>query len=113
MRDKRSTVSVHAVQRFVERAMGMVAPDIIPNTMKEQITEKIMTLLDEHYPLHLQLSSGNFKIADLGVIIIKGDHRIVTVKEINNSNALAYSGGIMRSGSKKKKSLDRKAWKDQ
>ena len=113
MTDQRSIVSNHAVKRFIERVMEMPSPEIVPKTAKDQITEKVLNLLNEHYPLHEQLSSGSFKISDLGIVIVKDNDRVVTIKQINNDEAPSYRGGVMKSGSKKKKGLNRRARKDQ
>ena len=110
--DCRPIVSIHAIQRFIERAMGMKAPKRVPADIQVQISEKILNLLDEHYPLHTKLSEGDFRIKALGIVVIKADNRVITVKKIVNEQSQAFRGGIMKSGSKRKKSLDKKAGKD-
>lgn len=108
-----TTVSKHAISRFIERVMEMEPPEYLPANMREQITDKIMNELEKSYPIHHELVTGNFTFSDLGVYFVKSNNKIITVKKIRNDNCSMFRGGIMKSGNKRKKHTDKKAWKDQ
>lgn len=108
----RPFVTLHAIERFIERAMEIEVPETVSEDMQKQISHRIYQLLDDNFPIHNQLGAATFPITDLGIKIVKNNYRIVTIKLAKTEDCSRHCGGIMQSGSKLKKKRDKKAWKD-
>jgi len=93
-------ITLHACERFAERAMGMPEGIKLLREKSQPIALRIYNMLLEKYPLHDGLPSGHFPIKEQGIIIVKEDGNVVTIKEF--APLAAYSGG-MRSQLKNKR----------
>lgn len=113
-REPKDFVTIHACERFASRIMGL---DVQPNTLTfpqiNGLTQKIFNIALECYPKILDLGHGSFTCSEHDCVIVLQDGVIVTVKHIEKDISPDYTGGIQRSGTKKKKLIwSRKGKKD-
>jgi len=82
-KDGRDYISYHAIERFAERILkGSIDVTVLPEI--EKIGSFMEKMLDEHYPMHLQMKSNcKYIFKDYGIEMVKTDSgRIATVTEI-------------------------------
>ncbi len=94
-------ISTHAVERFVERAMGLRVNELTEDHVN-QVKVKMEQLFSKHFPSVEDILSGDFLIKDQGITFIKRDSVIITIKDSDNIQG-AFNGGIMKGGTKIKK----------
>ena len=103
--DNQHVISIHAVQRYLERVLK-VTLDKDGYISKEQIDHVralIHTELIERYPLAYQTGDGDFLFKEEGFIICMVNNTITTVKVLNTDQNKKFKGGITKSGRKTKK----------
>ncbi len=107
-------VTIHACERFASRIMGMdVQPGTLSFDQMDGLTRKIFNIALECYPTILDLVQGSFTCTKYDCVIVLQDGVIVTIKHIEKDISSDFTGGIHRSGTKKKKLVwSRKGGKD-
>ena len=98
-------VSLHAAEKYAERVMGILPPE-----GKEFSAEKIdgiqrliLRILIECHPDALVLGEGTFECKTYDCKICMQNGIVTTIKDLSYSDGKKYRGGIMNSGSKRKK----------
>ena len=98
-------VTIHASIRYAERIMGISIPEgkepDIPKMIK--VGEMILRLLVEKFPQALEVGNGEFRFPEYDFKACMTDGVVTTIKEICPEESKQFSGGIMNSGSKRKK----------
>jgi len=82
--DLTTTISLHAIERFNERFIGV--PFTGSPAKVKKMEAYMLRLLDEAYPIHNDLTGCDFIMKDIGLVFVKEAHRIVTVKNIRGVN---------------------------
>jgi len=102
---KENRVTIHAVQRYLERVMkveldkdGYIAPAHIIHVQKLITTELL-----EKYPNAMEVGKGEFVFKEENYKMCMVDGYITTIKNIVSEDSSRYVGGITRSGKNTKK----------
>lgn len=95
-------VTRHAADRFAERVMGLHIKELTEEQFN-LVSEKLIVLLHEAYPNHMDLQSGTFPIKEHECRIVKEDQRIITVKTFCTELPPSATGGVLRSSKSKRK----------
>jgi hypothetical protein len=101
------TITDHAIERYVERVMGMGEDVELNNIQTKAVREKITEIMKPYMGAICSLGEGRFNID--GAIYVVDCHRVVTIKIYNkakdliNPTSREVRGGRMRSGAKVKK----------
>lgn len=92
-------VSVHAVERFMERAMDLEPKKhILTIDQMAILSKKIWDTLEETYPNHVHMPDGKFNIKKERLTFVKHNGKIVTVTRFTESEEVDtdLKGGRMR-----------------
>ena len=98
-------VSLHAAEMYAERIMGIVPPEGKEFSAHkiEGIQILILRILTECHPNALTLGEGTFECKDYDCKLCMQNGIVTTVKPLTYGDGKKFRGGIMSSGSKRKK----------
>jgi len=98
-------VTIHASIRYMERIMEIPLPEgKEPNVPKMiKVGEMILRLLLKKYPQALEIGNGEFRFPEYDFKACMTDGKVTTIKEMHSEESKQWTGGIMNSGSKRKK----------
>lgn len=113
-KEPKDFVTIHACERFATRIMGLeVEQNGLTFPQINGLTQKIFNIALECYPNILEMGQGAFTCSKYECVIVLQDGIIVTVKHVEKDVSSDYTGGVHRSGTKRKKLVwTRKGGKD-
>ena len=104
-------ITVHAVERFYERALFHTEEEAkeLTSTDRYNIVKMIEKILKEEHPTAYELGAGIYQSPDMGITFVLENHRVLTVTEFSRGGLdKRLKGGALRNGKKYGKVISKK-----
>ncbi len=109
----KNLVTIHACERFANRIMGIgIDRGSLSREQVKRLSNKIISIANECHPNMFNIGKGHFKCPRYDCTLVLEDGAVVTVKNYEKDRNSDYTGGIHKSGCKKKKLQWKKGGKE-